>query len=567
MNNLIVRGRVGERMYWRAYSGEGDLGEDLDMVPLTGTLTLTAGETVVLGVGTLFNSECHLGQFILVINPGIASWLLVVRRVVSDTEMVVWKAPDTSISGLTGWRMPVLWAINDQRGTALRGNVIKLDKGSYVGVGDGTFRLDGATLPGTSLTLTRHPKIALLDPVTGTYTVFPLGMDTPAAPGVASTAGGTKGMQAGQYSICITPARKQTAGYNNPSVKATVTISANDKIRITFPAMDTAHGQNAWIVWVTTFTGSQSAAPTFAEGPFWRLQLIDDTQVSSAGGTFDVEYLDTEVQFVGAEFLTFDNDEPTDAEFVELLNAILVYVSCQGQGYATHSAATSPGPFIVPTKPNNIEAAPLEFAFSSSPPETIIGAVSAEGRIYLLTTNHLQIAQATPSDAVPILIRPFWRDGFSNPYQLVFVNGNLYGYPFAGPSRSVGDGDNIEAERNWAADVYEVIQHWNPGQVLVGYDPEHDMVCFIHAADALNDKGFWTSRILGFGIPQGFWIFDRRITSDTQDCIVSGVATIADRMELLIGGRGKENDTGRILTEDRDFIMTEDDNFLVVEAA
>jgi len=522
-------------MYWRTYAGETSLDEDLPLVAITGTLALTEDSTTVIGTGTLFNSELHLGQFIKAIDFGTASWLLVVRRIVSDTEMVVWKAPDTTISGITGWQMPVMFAVNDLRGTALRGNVLKLDRGSYLGVGKGIFRVSGQALPGTSFTLSRTPSLALFDPLTGDYDPFPLGFSDATAPGLAAVGGGTKGMQGGIYSAVVTEARKETGGYGNPSIKAKVTIGTNDKITFTFPPLNTS-GANARIVWVTTFQATLTADLNYEEGPWFRYILLDDTQVPVAGGTFDLEWLDAEVE--NNELVSFNNDAPTDAEFVELLNAIPVWISCQGQGYDTHPEATSPGPFICPAKPNNIEAAPLDIAFSSSPPETILGSVSAQGRIYLLTINHLQIAQATPSDAVPILIRPFWKDGFANPYQLVFVNGNLYGYPVAGPSRSVGDGDEIEAERDWAADVYEIIQTWNPGQVLVGYDPENDMVVFIHAADELNDAGYWTSRMLGFGISQNFWVFDRVITSDTQDMIVSGVATIGDRLELLIGGAG-----------------------------
>jgi hypothetical protein len=156
----------------------------------------------------------------------------------------------------------------------------------------------------------------------------------------------------------------------------------------------------------------------------------------------------------------------------------------------------------------------------------------------LLTFNHLQIAQATPDQAVPILIRPYWKDGFAGPDQLVFVNGNLYGYPAAGPSRSVGEGDEIEAERGWAAKVARITQTWNFGHVSVGYDPFRDMVVFIHSSDRRNEAGFWCSRMLGFSISQNMWNFDRLITNDEQDSIISGVATIADRMELLYGGRG-----------------------------
>jgi hypothetical protein len=63
------------------------------------------------------------------------------------------------------------------------------------------------------------------------------------------------------------------------------------------------------------------------------------------------------------------------------------------------------------------------------------------------------------------------------------------------------------------------------------------MVVFIHSSDRRNEAGFWCSRMLGFSISQNMWNFDRLITNDEQDSIVSGVATVADRMELLKGGR------------------------------
>lgn len=545
-SNLITRSR-GSRFWEEVYSGEGDLDEDLDAVQITGTLTLQQDNTTVSGIGTLFTDELHLGQRICAI-PGdnSNSWLLVVRRIIDDTHMIVWQAPDGSGAHLLGWRMPRLYAVNDQRGTSLTGNVQKLDKGSFLGVGSGVFRLDGQPLAGTSLTLTRHPQIALYDATTNTYTVFPLGMATPDAPTLTNDASGTKGMQAGNYSIVVTPNRLETGGYNNPSLRADVTINTGDRIAVDFSAVapDPAGGRNGFGIWVTTFADTLGADLNYLNGPWHFYIVVSQAEIDAApGNIIYIEYLDAEVET--NEIVSFDNDAPTDAEFVEEMNAIPVYISCQGQGNVVHPDATSPGPFIVPAKPNNIEAAPLSLAFSSSPPETILGAVMAQGRIYLLTINKLQIAQSTPSDAVPIIIRPFWHDGFANPDQLVFVNGTLYGFPVAGPSRSVGDGDEIVAERDWAEDVAEIIlgdrtansPGWNPGQVLVGYDPINDLVAFIHSADSRNAAGFWTTRILGFGISQNFWVTDIAISSDVQDTIVSGVATVGDSMELLIGGR------------------------------
>jgi hypothetical protein len=536
-NGLITRGRDG-RFFEQAYRGELNLNENIDLVALTGTLTLIPNVALIDGTGTLFKSELHLGQFILVIDPDVASYLLVVRRIISDIQFEAWVGPDgttwPNISGLTGYQMAVMFDVNGQRGTALRGNVPKLDKGSFIGVGVGTFRVNNQPLTGESLVLSRKPQIAVYKPLTDTYEVDELGMDTSVPPTLAAVGGGTK-MQGGNYSFVITPARKETVGYNNPSDRADVTIATNDKIACTFPAMDTAHGQNAWIVWVTTFTDTLGADLNYLNGPWHRLRLVDDTEVSPAGGTVNFEYYDAEVE--NNEIVTFNNDPPTDAEFVGVLNNIWVWISCQGQGYNLHPDATSPGPFIVPAKPNNIEAAPLELAFSSSPPETILGAVSAQGRLYLETVAHLQIAQATPSDVVPIVIRPFWRAGFANPYQVVFANGQLFGIPVSGPTKSSADGDESLIEHDWAADVYELTQHWNPGQAMIAVDPQNTMIVLIHAADKLNDAGFWTTRLLGYGLSQGFWIFDWTITSDTQDCIVSGHATIGDRLEFLVGGR------------------------------
>lgn len=562
--NLITRGR-GSNFYEEVFSGLEDINEPPALVSLTGTLTFTANSTNIAGVGTIFFTECHLGQFICAFSSdGLSSWLLVVRRIISDTSMEVWKAPDTSLTGAIGWQMSVLFAMNDQRGVALRGNAIKLDKGSILSVGSGTLYVNGDPLAGSSLTMTRAPKLSLFNATAETYTNFTLGMNTPTGITAAAVAGGTKGMQAGIYSLVVQAARKETGGYNLASLKATVTIATNDKVRVTLPAMDTAAGQNAWRISVTTFQATLGSELNYLEGPWFFYQpagapvncTCTDADVSSAGGTFDIEWLDAEVERNDTVDFTVPDDPPTDAEFVALLNNIPVWISCQGQGNTTNPTMTSPGPFICPAKPGNVEAAPLQIAFSSSPPETILGVVSAQGRLYLLTINHLQIAQATPDDFVPILIRPFWKDGFANPYQLVFVNGNLYGFPVAGPSRSVGDGDEIEAERDWAEDVAEIVlgngstgSGWNPGQVLVGYDPFNDGVVFFHAADRLNDAGWWTTRWLMFGISQGFWIGDGEFSSDTEDQIVSGVATISDRLEIIIGGRGGETPLEQVAAE------------------
>jgi hypothetical protein len=542
-SNLITRGRDG-RFHEEAYSGSLslDTGSVVEMVRMTGTITLTADSDQIIGVGTLFNTEApYIGQRITVIpDDNSFSFLLVVKRIIDDEHMLVWSSdrglPWPSVSGLVGWLMPRLYAIESQRGQSTWGNVLKLDQGSYLGVGLGTFLLDGEPLAGTSMTLTRNPSIALLNPLTATYTSFNLGMDTPAVSGftMAAVGGGSK-MQGGSYSYVVTPARKETVGYNNPTDRLDVTIATNDLVSMTFPAMDTANGQDAWIVWGTTFADTLGADLNYLNGPWHRFRLYDDTEVSTAGGTVTFEYYDAEIE--NNEIVTFNNDPPVDSTFVENFGPAPVWIGCQGQGWNLHPEATSPGPFIVPAKPNNVEAAPLDLAFSSSPPETIVGAYVANARTYLLTVNKLQIAQSTPSDVVPVLIRPFWHLGFACPEQLTFALGILYGYTVAGPARSAADGDESYIEHNWAADVYEFTKHWNPGQVLLAYDPYNDAVIYFHIADHLNAAGFWTTVWLMYGVPMQAWIGGGIFSSNNKDQIVCGVATVADRLEYIFSGR------------------------------
>lgn len=544
---LITRGRDG-LFYEECLPGLGDVPgetpETFDQVALTGTLELTENSNIVTGTGTEFVNECGLGQRIVVINPGVASWLIQPQRIISDTEMVVWQTLVTTIAGLTGWQVQRIFPIGDnQRGTCLRGNVVKSDKGNYFSAGTGEFRVNGAALAGPSLAMSLQPQLSLLDPSTENYANFILGMDTPTGITATGVGSGTKGMQAGLYTLVVQAARKETGGYNLASLPVSVTITAGQRVQVALPAMDTANGQNAWRISVTPFIASLGASKANLLGPWFFYQppgappniTCTDDDVNPAGGNFIIEWLDAEVIFNDKVDFTTPDDPPVEANYVALLNSNLIWCSCQGQGFTTHPDATAPGPFIVPAKPTNIEAAPLTLAFSSSPPETILGVVEAQGRLYLPTFNHLQIAQATPDDVVPILIRPYWTDGFAHENQLIFLDGTLYGYTSGGPTRSAENDD--EMQRNWAAPVFEITRNWNPAQVLVGYDPTEDVVLFFHIADSINEAGFWTTRVLGYSVSQQMWNYDDVISSDERDMILGGVATVGDHLEVTVGGR------------------------------
>ncbi len=533
MSNAIIQGN-NPLTYINSYAGSNSLSETIATADLTGTLGIVNGSATVTGAGTQFIQELNPGQYVLVVNSSThTSTLLAVKTIVSATSFIAWRAASETTSGLTGKRLPLIFAVDQDRGTSIWGNVIRTDKGTLLGVGAGVFRVNGSALT-ASLTLTRAPQIALN--ASGTYTEFTLGMATSAAPTAVGTTG-TIGMRAGNYSIVITPARTQTLGYNNPSPKVVVTIVDNQAISLTVPAMDTSKGQNAWGVWVTRYADTLGADLNYLEGPWYYYGQITG---STAGFSTTIEWLDAQVE--RNDLVTFNNDAPPSAGWVAMLNNVPVWISCQGLNASIGASSSVPGPFIFPAKPNNIEAAPVDIAFSSSPPETIIGVVSAAGRLYLLTTNHLEIAQGTPQEDVPVLIRPFWTVGFARPDQLVFINDTLYGHSVQGPARSSSDGVSGSEEFDFAVDVSEFTDAWIAGHVTVAYDPKNNAVCYFHAANELNSSGFWTTRCLMFGLRQNRWIGDITLTSTTQDMIVTSAAMVGNKLYMLIGGR-LANDT------------------------
>jgi hypothetical protein len=174
-----------------AYGGSQNLSETIPTSALTGTLAITSGSKTVTGTGTAFTTELHLGQFVLFVSTGV-SYLLVVDSITDNTHFIATKTQTASLSGKTGYRLPILFELNKKRGSLIRGNAIEFDKGTILAIGDGTLRLNSVVLPGTSLSLSnRKPKLAIYDSATGNYSVYSLGMTTPAVPTITSVAGGT----------------------------------------------------------------------------------------------------------------------------------------------------------------------------------------------------------------------------------------------------------------------------------------------------------------------------------------------------------------------------------------
>lgn len=536
MQNIILRGSVNEP-YADVYNGSLNLNEDIPTSAITGTVATTTTSLTVTGTGTAFKTELHLGQRLLIFGGAPETRIpVVVDEIISDTAFTACRLPHAAISGASCVRLPRLFEMNKKRGTLIWGNAVETDLGTILAVGDGTLRRNGAVLPGTSLVATRSPKIAIFDSTTGNYSVYTLGMATPATLTAAAIAGTGKNMQAGVYSVRAVPARQATRGYNNPSPKAEVTLTAGQRIQLTVPAADTANGQDAWEFFVTLFeTGGG------INGPWYRYELPSiyvrvgggGGEIPAAGGTYNIEYNDAEV--TGNDLLSFNNDAPAHAEFIADMSGIPIWISTDGPGN------TSPGPFIRPAKPRNIEAAPAALAVSASPPDTIIGHVmGTRGRLYLMCVNSLQIAIPTQSvdpRIPPFVIRPFWKVGFKNPDTLLLVGEVMVGMTTNGLARSINEGDVGSEEFGFAVAMEELLRHLSPGHCLLKIDPKNNAVVLFHSGHDINASGYWTTRAFMYGLRENRWIGDILLTSTNGDMIVCGAETINGQLEFLCGGR------------------------------
>lgn len=527
MSNYILAG-VDEDVYLESYKGQLNLDETIPTLDITGTLDCVEGELTIVGTGTSFTTELRSGQFFWSEDD-----LFCVNTIIDDTNLTVYRGPITALVASTGERTPVIYNLDRQRATQIQGNAEQFDLGTIEGTGFGTLRINGDVLQGSSLVFTGGPRKALFDPTTGDYTVADLGFDTPTvSPVLSGVAGGVKGMVAGEYSLRFVPSSSITDGYNLPGPRINVTLAtAGDRIQADFSGvpMDTAALQDQWDAY-----GTQLGVVNVNQGPWDFIRPITQAEIAAGGNIVFIEYLNAEIARQGQ--LDFDADPvPASAGFMATLQGNPQWISCYGKW------GGSPGPTLVPSVFNNLEAAPAIWAVSSSPPENLLGVTSSLARLYLLCAKTLQQGIFAPTGdplVPPTQIRPYWSMGFANPQQLIFALGLLVGYPHGGPTRSIADAETVDAQFI-GANVAEIIKGWVGQHTLVEWDnsPMVNAICFFSPAVELNAAGFWVTDVLLWGLNNQDWVGSVRISSDEQDMVVSSVANVDNQLYFLAGGR------------------------------
>lgn len=527
MRNLILAGgeATGTETYLECYKGSLDLNETIPTLALTGTLTAAIDALTIVGTGTAFTTELRSGQQFWAQDD-----MFMVNAVIDDTHITVYRGPSVALSADTGHRMPVMYEMDRQRATQIQGNGHQFDKGNIIAIGEGTFRLNGATISASMVLADGTPALALYDQPSGLYTIVPLDFATPTvAPTLAADASGTVGMQAGNYSLRLVPSSTLTRGYGNPGPRANVSIAVDERIEVDVSAvpMDTAAGQDAWDVYATQF----SQTTNVNEGPWWYVRTVPASEI--VADIFYIEYLDAEINRQG--LLDYDNDPPPKAGFIAVIEGNPIWISCFGK------LSDTPGPALVPAKPQNLEAAPANWVVTSSPPQTLLGVVESQARLYVPTPASLQQGVWAPTGdplIPPLSLRPYWHMGFANPYQLVFALGWLIGYPQGGPTKSIADAEDAKAQF-FGGQVAEITRNWIGPHVLVQWDqqPMVNAICFFHVADSQNNDGYWTTRVLIWGLNQGDWIGDVVLSDPDRDMVVCGVASVDNQLYFLAGGR------------------------------
>jgi hypothetical protein len=565
--NLVLRGASGGIPYFEVFGGNKDLAENYNLnaaaFKLTGTIDYTAGNQVVTGTGTAFISELHIGQMIL-----SGTEVFVVQEITDNTHFVSFRAPSGSAAAQVGRRLPQLFQINGKRGVMLTGNAIQFEKGHIIAVGSGELHINGATLPGSSLTATNKPKIALYRATTADYEIRALGFaNTPPKPVVNAVAGGTKKMADGKNSFMIaywSALPDGTDGYSNPCEVVKLDGAAAPL------AISTADGKTRYEF---DFTTSLVGMPSNATGFVVFGSLSGKKSVSTSGGTATttspnetnyengswfrthkikvsdlvankafIEYLDSDV----FEEVTGNNDAPPACEFVAKIEGKPMYISCYGRSRVGGDAeGSNPGQACVVSKYGNPDGAPTEWAASIS--HDIIGWFEGVGRWFLMTASTLdfivstgllgQSFSGTQQLELPIISRPYWKTGASNRYSVILVDDTLYGFSGNKLFKSVGNGDENVQKYEFGSPVEDITRLWNGGFVLTAHDAKNNNVCFIYSAAYKNAQGYWVSLILPYSLFRDAWLPLIVLSSPTRDMIVSGAANINERMEFLAGGR------------------------------
>lgn len=370
----------------------------------------------------------------------------------------------------------------------------------------------------------------------------------------AYTSGGTivadeSTMRAGNYSVRVCAASTKTLGFSQPTDAITpITVSAQGMIKIVFP-LAMFDDQDAYDIYVTQYVDNAGTIQSAYMGPWYLYKRVTADMLKNTGAStttgreantyYEFWYTDAEIE-ASTRILTFNNFQPKEAEFVDLINGIPIYFSCLGKGTNAKTDGKSPGPCAIPSKPSNPESVFLDKTITTAGGDYIIGEFNAKSRIFVLCENTLQALILTTLDDEPIAFRSLWDCGFRNPYNAAFVKDYIYAFSTYGFVRGVAGGDDSTVEFEYASDVREYVKNWPTAHILTAWDPKNRAICHFYAGAERRSQGlgtyYYVTIVLPFLVDKQIWGTPIILRKTDTDFIVSGVATIGQQLIMMAGG-------------------------------
>jgi hypothetical protein len=489
-------------------------------VTLGYTAAMTAGSDVVTAAGGSLNDDCVAFQHV-----SINRKLYVIKRVLSQTQMLVSPRPDTTEAGATITLVPNYFVINNSRASLLAGNAIQ-DFGDVIfAVGRGALRINGAAVSPSSLVATSNPKLGY--PLSSTtYEVRPVGFTKIASlTGITVTAiaGGTKQMPQQSFSFRFSRTRKGFPGYGNASDAVYIaagSVVANGKFTVDLTSYTASEGENQLRVWVTkALTGNGERGPWFELGDY------------DIGASHTVEWRDGEL---GSVYEEDKHLPPEKSLFAFTFNGLLGFASCYGYPDASN-IPTTPGKVVQVANANNPEGFdPRNSVLPSTAGDDILGVHVGDYGIFILSPNRLYIGGVTGGAEPPLSIEPKASGGFCHRYNgaladkrfVLFAEGTLMSYV---DNLQVSQDDSISL---LAKRVETLLKTFDPSRTFIVYDTARHHLLVL-ASNYRQVSGFWQTIALSFDLQLGTINTPVYLSQDAADFTVTGVATFENRAEFM----------------------------------
>lgn len=421
------------------------------------------------------------------------------------------------------------------------GSIIGLISKAMAYIGGGPLYIDGVTRSvnaSTALQILLYRAGSFVGANTGPYLA---GLEPPVAPQLTESPIASA-LMSGTYSVVVWLIRSATGGRSRRSPASNVMVIDGNKARIEFPPLTPSRGEDRWGIGSTQpgfgFSGPYYELQEIAESTIARTNLTaamtngsPNLAVTGPAGYFTADDVGKIVLVVGAAgpgtflrsaILTFTDDlhvvltdnatatvagaqmlfrsydfewasgdlvgkdlapildyPPPPAVYACAIEDALAVIGCYGDS-TSGVTATTPGTAINVSLPLFPESFPPDnLLFLPEPPVGVLSRAS-DNFAFIGCKNSMHALTYT-GGSPPMSLQSVWANvGVAAQHNMCIAEGGrLYVFTNGkrGPARIAVDN---EPDFQFAADVVDDMSGWTPSNVVVGWDNDHQLVCFMH---------------------------------------------------------------------------------------